>query len=258
MNQDSSAYSKEEQQPKGLARENDKDNTQEYPHYSNTAQNPPADDVERVERFMNGIVREWRRLDFFKRVELAISVIGIVVLVAYTTYTAMMYGANRDAADAARDAANTADKSLKLTRDVFRSSQSAILQPEISTRGAGIPHFVQINIHNVGHTPATRVNGDISLLRDGHSAKTEFIKDQIVSDRSTSADILTGYMTRIITLEKELDVAHLYAQRPKVITRLQYWNGVEEISQNFSSCFIWKEGGENGGWVDCETVDAYK
>ena len=100
-----------------------------------------------------------------------VEIIGIVLLAIYTGYTIKMYRANRDAANAAKDAAKTSGDTFSFTQRQFRMEQRPYLSPtprgafEIVRNGQkttsavavidGVYHvLVAVDIQNQGRSPA--------------------------------------------------------------------------------------------------------
>ena len=103
--------------------------------------------------------------DFRSRLQKAdflVEVVGIVVLIIYTFYTAEMYTANRDSANAAqtaaiaaRSAAETASKQLEMAERPWISADIAAITPLVFTADGG-RMTVKISLRNQGHSPAVR------------------------------------------------------------------------------------------------------
>jgi Tfp pilus assembly protein PilE len=115
----------------------------------------PYEEVKRqVKRLLLYIQREWSDLKFFKRAELVATYVGLFALILYTAYTVGMYGANRDAANAAESAANTAEKTLKQSIQAYQVDQRAwvsVLDIEPKNQGS---FGIKIVLTNTGKTPA--------------------------------------------------------------------------------------------------------
>ena len=91
--------------------------------------------------------------------------IGLLVLIAYTIFTGLMYCANKKAAEAAKSAADTAFSTLQDSRRFSILQQRPYLVPKSGSTAA----FVHIPVKgvarasatlwNVGHTPAQSAEG---------------------------------------------------------------------------------------------------
>jgi len=106
-----------------------------------------------VERF----VSEWRRLNFFEKSELTLSIVGIAVVIIYTIYTAKMYDANYTAANAAKSAATTAANQLELAERPWIFIKDAKLVRPLVFDVNGASTELQITLRNSGPSPAVNV-----------------------------------------------------------------------------------------------------
>jgi hypothetical protein len=100
------------EQKENLSGEDVEHQPQENAKYPKPTEDYSDEAEEQIRRFGRYLGREWGLIDFSKRVELSIAGIGLLALVVYTIYSTMMYGANRDSADAATSATNTARQTL--------------------------------------------------------------------------------------------------------------------------------------------------
>jgi hypothetical protein len=83
----------------------------------------------------------------------AMEIVGVVLLGLYTWYTVKMFGANKDAADAAKSAANTAARQLELSERPWVSASPNLAGPLwFDDNGANI--VIGFKLHNSGQTPA--------------------------------------------------------------------------------------------------------
>ncbi len=82
---------------------------------------------------------------------------GVALLFVYTFYTIKMYCANRDAANAATSAANTASRQLELTDRPWVSVEAFIASPVIYD-GKTIQANFSFVAKNIGHSPAQNVS----------------------------------------------------------------------------------------------------
>jgi len=186
-----------------LARKGIEDQPNGYAPESNPAYKYPEDEFEEEMRgFWRYLRGGWSALHFDKRIEILLGLFGLLVVIIYTTYTAMMYKANRDAANAASaavtvardtltdtqqtnkqqrldniaaalDAKRLADKnsaqaakSLQATIDNFHLDQRAwfgIGNP-ILTFNERVPFEFSVEGKNVGKTPAIQTHLQISWL----------------------------------------------------------------------------------------------
>jgi hypothetical protein len=101
-----------------------------------------------------------------------VEIFGAAVLTVYTYYTAKMYCANRDAANAATFAAKTSAKELELSERPWVSSQMAIDGPfEFNVNGVNV--HIKFQLTNTGHSPAlaTQISPQMtSAFSEGQSA----------------------------------------------------------------------------------------
>ena len=76
--------------------------------------------------------------DWFDYIKLAMEGVGLVVLIAYTTFAALQWRANERAANAAKSAADTAAQALRDSNDSFNKAFSQMqIQTEALTNAAG-------------------------------------------------------------------------------------------------------------------------
>src|ERR1035437_6901276 len=73
--------------------------------------------------------------------------LGLIVLIAYTIFTGLMYCANKKAADAAKSAADTAANSLKISERAYLGTD----------RPSQVPEGIYLKVVNYGHSPASNV-----------------------------------------------------------------------------------------------------
>ena len=122
---------------------------------------------------------------------------GLFVLVVYTIFTGLMYCANRDAANAAKNAANTADATLKEIRlenrpwVVVKSASVLSVKPMEQAQ-------VAVIFSNFGHTPAldTKLVARLHMTSD---PKADVPEIGSLEDELTSA-ILAPTMEMTIAL----------------------------------------------------------
>ena len=159
--------------------------------------------------------------------------------------------ASRISAGAALDSAETANASLKVTRDVFKASQVAILHSSQGFQATGLVGYLQVNIGNLGHLPATRVHGDITFaqtLPTGRAEQVQHFSRSVIS---------TDYLTRTFLLGEPLNLDVLKKRDVRVSVNISYFNGIEEIPEHFCSALISQQyGGEQ--WEDCENKKAFQ
>lgn len=85
-----------------------------------TAYEDYSDWIERTSRLVS---IEWGKTELHSRISIVISGIGLALLIIYTVFTGCMYYANRDAADAARSAAETAKNALEVENRPWLSAE---------------------------------------------------------------------------------------------------------------------------------------
>jgi len=179
----------------------------------------------------------------------AVLLVGITFY--YTRAAFRQAQASEVAAKAAKDAADTATESLKLTRDAFNASQAAVLQPNISIRDVGKGPFIQIDIVNRGSIAATRVDGEIIVT---HHAPLH-LANVTVTNHSASPEYPSGFITRTVGLSTPLDMQVLAKQHIRVKLTFQYWNGINHITSRF--CYGLTVSPYTGAqdWQDCENQE---
>jgi hypothetical protein len=116
-----------------------------------------------------------------------VSLITLIGLVVYTVYTIKMYHANKEAADAAKYAAETASKALmagiKATEIDERAWLNMASPP--ATINIGQPIYAPIAVLNYGKTPALHVSGFVfvHLLKRGTLPDFTFVPEENMGKR---------------------------------------------------------------------------
>lgn len=89
--------------------------------------------------------------------------LGFIVLAVYAGYTIAMYYANRDAANAATNAANTSARQLELTERPWIDAQIRLDGPlTFNVNGANVP--IIFELMNSGHTPALTIANEVRMV----------------------------------------------------------------------------------------------
>jgi hypothetical protein len=108
---------------------------------------------------------------WWERVKPLVEIAGVILLTVYTWYTIKMYCANKEAADAAKDAAVVAQKELMLSERPWIGITFPNLDrtKEFSKDGPGTIFSCPIKISNYGKTPArmVEIHAICSLLMQG-------------------------------------------------------------------------------------------
>lgn len=103
--------------------------------------------------------KDWR-----DKVKFWAELVGLGVLLAYTIFTALMYCANKKAADAAKQAADAATQQSKTSSKQLEISERAWIkvtfEGDIPTNING-PLLLPFQFQNTGHTPAVKPHGVI-------------------------------------------------------------------------------------------------
>jgi hypothetical protein len=172
MNENSSTHNTHKQQIENLAGEDVVNQTQENPCKPKPAEQSPETEVEeQIKRFRQYLRFHWGATEFSKRIEIGIAVIGLLVLIVYTTYTAMMFGVTDKAAEAAKSSADTAAAQLELSERPWVYTDVEIKGPlSFDSKGAHLQ--IQLTSRNDGITPAVGVSSRAELYSgrpDPHS-----------------------------------------------------------------------------------------
>ena len=100
--------------------------------------------------------------DCWDHVKTGAELLGIVLLAVYTAYTIKMYCANKKAAEAAKQSADTGQSELELSKRPWISAEFSIIGPlTIDNEGAHLT--VQVTPDNVGNSPAVKGVEQISM-----------------------------------------------------------------------------------------------
>jgi hypothetical protein len=102
--------------------------------------------------------------DWWDKTISVFQVVGVVLLAVYTCYTIKMYRANKRAADAARDSAEIATKTMHIDQRAWMNVVIGKVVPQ-----DGSPIKMPVRIVNTGKTPAYKLHGVlvINLLKEG-------------------------------------------------------------------------------------------
>ncbi|MFZ3262825.1 MAG: hypothetical protein WA172_02395 [Terriglobales bacterium] len=114
-------------------------------------------------------------------------IIGICLLAVYTWYSVKMYCANRDAADAATSAANTAAKQLELTARPWVDLDISITTPVTYDRDGLHISFTFIP-KNIGPSPAQNVSIAPKLIPGSMGTDVHEIQKRICDNRAVASD----------------------------------------------------------------------
>jgi hypothetical protein len=156
------------------------------------------------------------RRDWIDWATIVLEAFGLTVLIVYTIYTARMYCANRDAADAAKSAADTASRTMKIAyqpRVIIAS-----LGPNVTTKPGNKPgvNFLEdgrirmiSNISNIGPFTAKNVHyftfWEIIGKRENaqrlsySEAKEPFGYPKVILPKSTGYDSSSAFFTDRLT-----------------------------------------------------------
>ena len=110
---------------------------------------------ERMRRIGDLVVAIWRQLTVDQRVGHGIALIGILVLIVYTTYTIRIYTANNRSANAAKDSSDL------LRQQLEEANKAVILYDKPFNLGAA--GEASFNLHNVGRYTATRASAVVTV-----------------------------------------------------------------------------------------------
>ena len=103
---------------------------------------------------------------------MGLELIGLVVLIAYTTFAALQWCANKQAADATTSAAHSAEGANQLAHDAMVKSNRpwlgidgypVVLKPIKIRQEGGVQSAVLFSIKNFGTAPALHVNMDMGM-----------------------------------------------------------------------------------------------
>lgn len=205
---------------------------------------------------------EWETMSPAKRIKFGLPILTLIALIIYTAFTAWMYFANRDAANAATDAAGTAKGSLELTRKALEASEAAgfVARFELQTNPSRYPMWVDISLSNLGKIKASEVVGSIRLVRKsptGHLIQDETRKfyRQVVMP--------TDGINEIIGVDGESwnDLAKLSREAFTVTVSLTYDDGIQRTNQSVCKGPLMQWNGDSVtsvGFEDCENIEARK
>ena len=101
--------------------------------------------------------------DWWDKIKPFIEIAGVLLLAVYTGYTIKMYRANRDAADAATSAAETASKTLIVSNRPWVTAQVTANGPLFFTPDGDAHLPITYKLSNVGNAPAMDVWSDQEL-----------------------------------------------------------------------------------------------
>lgn len=100
--------------------------------------------------------------DFWDKIKTKAELFGILLLAVYTFYTIKMYCANKESADAAKSAAETASDTLKITRQLTEGANEAVCYASVDCLHAD-NNVCQVEFANIGHVAAKSVHAHIEF-----------------------------------------------------------------------------------------------
>jgi hypothetical protein len=186
MNENDSAQGTHPERVENPASVDVVDHSQENPGDHNpTEQYPEGQVEEQIKRFAEYLSCGWRETEFTKRIEIGVAVTGLLVLLVYTIYTGLMYGANEKSANAAKSAAETAQRTLEQSIEAFRIDERAWVEIEPikpvlldNNPKFGATFTCDIYPRNVGKTVAT----DIVVKAQEQFSSELFGKNKVMMD----------------------------------------------------------------------------
>jgi hypothetical protein len=126
--------------------------------------------IRRIRKWCVQFSHGWKRMEFHDKCTVAMTGIGLLVLIAYTVFTGMMWCANKEAADAARTSANAEITSIHLDQRAWILATHAPIAFPIDS-----PIVVSGQIRNTGKTPARRVNASFTTVVLSKDELPEFV-----------------------------------------------------------------------------------
>lgn len=210
----------------------------------------------------------WKWTEFHNKVSVAFSGFGLFVLIIYTTFTALMYCANKKSADAAKSAADTAASELTLTRSRIEGQEQAIVHlvtADLDVRNGA----AGITISNSGQTTANQVHAEFSVTR-----KT--LPDMKVIWRSENYTLESSKLAKGSSISRDYPIdgisldgwaidppAPFFWKQTVIISgALNYDNGFgTQVREPFCEAYVrylLKSGSDQtgrNGWVACDELN---
>jgi len=128
------------------------------------------------------IKKGWKRTKFHDRISVIVAISGLVVLIVYTIFTIKMWSANKQAADAAKIAAQAAEEATTIAQKQLIANERPWLAAEFILTGPVVtsdPNGAVVNytlrVKNVGHSPAFNIQLMAAVF---NRQAADFIPDQ--------------------------------------------------------------------------------
>jgi len=187
-------------------------------------------------------------------VETACAILLVIITGYYAYFAKQQWVEAQKTANAAICATRISADALKLTRDVFKATQAAVLQPSVELEAPAGDAFVAVVFRNTGHSQAQNIVGSISFGRfDEHGKRVQHTIRPF--RRSTVAE--DSFLGEYISLGERLNITSPTQQHMTVKGYISYDNGVEKDNRQ-SFCFGVTTEKQFGSqkWEDCENVAA--
>jgi hypothetical protein len=171
-----------------------------------------------------------------------LELLGFFVLCVYACYTIKIYRANKDAADAAKDAAQTASKGFALTKQITEGTSEAVCFMNATFRDLGA-NTCSVSFYNLGHVAAKSVRADVELsirklpsnVLTGKVQMETFSQDEMIP-RAQGTELMYapghGDITRAVNFPMLTVYAHNFENRTAAFMvrgMLTYDNGFGTI-----------------------------
>jgi hypothetical protein len=168
--------------------------------------------------------------DWWDKTKPFVEIGGVVLLFVYTIYTIKMYRANKESADAAKQAADVAENSFRITKRHTEDADEAIAQMRGEPEPGG--NIETITVSNIGKVSAHNFSAHIEISRN-RLPSNERISQLGLLDISQEEIRINTPITRRVVLTDigKADWERIGQIREAIVVKatMQYENGFDEI-----------------------------
>jgi len=195
--------------------------------------------------------------DLWDHIKTGAEILGIILLGVYTAYTIKMYCANKEAADAAKNAAETAARQLDMSERPWINPDIGIAD-NVDVEQTGITVKIGVRLKNTGHSPATalRFQAETIAVPVGPTGDAETIKERDrvcgvaqkeISEGNDSkgetifpdSEGITRYVTMVLAKdEMDASIEKWKSVTPMIVTCVAYLPTFERTIHTTAKVFL--------------------
>jgi hypothetical protein len=206
--------------------------------------------------------------DMRENVKLGIEVLGLLVLIVYTIFSALQWAQMRSTNRLTKEAlkgsdialqqtlakmqeqVNVAKEANQETRNLLSETQGAVFQILVDyNQNAGQNPYITVHALNAGKTPALQFEGEATFIRlDRHGKPIQTLKKRFADD----SVLIGGSPALMFTVDPSSTDAMAYrSERFSLITAVQYNNGFNKTRTQRTCREMVVTPGQGVGWIDC-------